>query len=124
MTAYSIKSITAKLETNDLEGTIRFYTNVLAFALSGKFKGHIFLSKDEQTIMFHKMMGHHGQSKPIMTGSLYLNVEDVDVLYEKIKSKVSLCYPLENFDFGMREFGMWDNNGYLLIFGRAVSSIN
>ncbi len=123
MSIYSIKSIVAKLETNDLEGTIQFYTDVLGFALSGKFKGHIFLSKDDQTIMFHEMMDHHGQDKPIMTGSLYINVEDVDEWYEGIKEKVRLCYPLESFDFGMREFGIWDNNGYLLILGSAISSI-
>jgi len=122
MSTYSINSIIAKLETNRLEETIQFYKEHLRFALSGRFKGHIFLSKNEQTIMFHEMMDHHGQKEPIMTGSLYLNTLEVDELYEDIKDKVKLCYPLESFDFGMREFGIWDNNGYLLIFGKPVNS--
>ena len=121
MSVYSINSITAKLETGQLEETIQFYTEHLGFALSGRFKDHIFLSKDNQTIMFHPMMDQHGQNKPIMTGSLYVNTQNVDELYQEIKDKVKLCYPLESFDYGMREFGMYDNNGYLLIFGKPVS---
>ena len=122
MPTYTINGITPKLETTDVEGTIQFYTEKLGFKLTGRFKGHIFLSKDEQTIMFHEMMNHHDQEKPIMTGSLYISTNEVDELYDTIKDQVKISYPLENFDFGMREFGMWDNNGYLLIFGKAVSS--
>lgn len=122
MTSYTINGITAKLETQDLEATIQFYTEKLKFALSGRFKGHIFLSKDDQTIMFQKMLDHHEQKSPMMTGSLYINTLQVDDLYIALKHEAKICYPIENFDFGMREFGVYDNNGYLLIFGKAVSS--
>jgi len=33
---------------------------------------------------------------------------------------VRICYPIETFEYGMREFAIYDNNGYLLQFGEAV----
>lgn len=30
-------------------------------------------------------------------------------------------YPIENFNYGMREFVIYDNNGYVLQFGEAVA---
>lgn len=117
---YSISGIVAKLETNKLDETISFYESILDFKLTGRFKGNIFLSKDEQTIMFHSMLDYHGQEKPIMTGSLYLYSNNVDGIYEQIKDKVKLSYPIETFDYGMREFAFFDPNGYLLQIGMAV----
>lgn len=32
-----------------------------------------------------------------------------------------LHYPVEDFGYGMREFAIYDNNGYLLQFGQEIS---
>lgn len=32
-----------------------------------------------------------------------------------------VCYPIEDFHYGMREFAIFDNNGYLLQFGQPVA---
>lgn len=117
---YTINGIVAKLETNKLEETIEFYQSILGFKRTGRFKGNIFLSKDEQSIIFHDMMEYHGQEKPIMTGSLYLYTNNIDEIYEAIKTKVKLSYPIETFEYGMREFGFFDPNGYLLQMGMNV----
>ena len=35
--------------------------------------------------------------------------------------RVRICYPIETFDYGMREFAIYDdNNGYVLQFGRPL----
>jgi hypothetical protein len=36
-------------------------------------------------------------------------------------SKLRIFYPLEDFDYGMREFAIYDNNGCLLQFGQDLS---
>ena len=54
------------------------------------------------------------------TGSLYINPDDVDALWEQVKDKARVCYPIETFDYGMREFAIYDNNGYLLQFGHET----
>ena len=47
---------------------------------------------------------------------------DVDALWERLKDVVRVCYPIEDFEYGMREFGIYDNNGYLLQFGQEGRS--
>ena len=32
-----------------------------------------------------------------------------------------ICYPPENFSYGMWEFGVYDNNGYLIQFGQGIA---
>jgi uncharacterized glyoxalase superfamily protein PhnB len=45
----------------------------------------------------------------------------VDAIWENIKESANICYPIETFDYGMREFGIYDNNGYLLQFGQEIT---
>lgn len=57
---------------------------------------------------------------PGFAGPLYINTSGVGELWEKLKDKTRVCYPVENFDYGMREFAVYDNNGYLLQFGEDI----
>ncbi len=36
----------------------------------------------------------------------------------QLKDKAAIVYPLEDFDYGMREFAIRDNNGYILQVGQ------
>jgi hypothetical protein len=46
----------------------------------------------------------------------------LDSLWEKFRDKVVIVYPVEDFDYGMREFAIRDNNGYILQFGQEIAS--
>jgi len=35
--------------------------------------------------------------------------------------KANICYEIETFEWGMREFAIYDNNGYILQFGSTAS---
>jgi len=39
------------------------------------------------------------------------------VTLDDYEEETRVCYPIENFAYGMREFAIYDNNGYLLQFG-------
>jgi hypothetical protein len=52
------------------------------------------------------------------TGSFCFNTDDVEAMW--VKDKASVCYGIENFDWGMREFAIYDNNGYMLQFGQGI----
>ena len=41
-------------------------------------------------------------------------------MWEQVKDAARVCYPIEDFDYGMREFAVFDNNGYLLQFGQEI----
>ena len=55
------------------------------------------------------------------SSTYYIEVEDVDALYEKVKAEVEIVKPLENVWYGMREFYVKDCNGYILGFSMMLA---
>lgn len=110
------------LYTQELEATLQFYTQTLGFACT-RYQpeaGWAMLGLDETEIMFCLPNAHIPFEKPYFTGSFYFEVSGVDQWWAKLKDKARACYEIENFDYGMREFAVYDNNGYLLQFGEPI----
>jgi len=109
--------------TEDLKGTVDFYTDVLGFTC-GEFNeewGWATLCKDDVSLMLSLPNEHTLYEKIGFTGSFYFHTDDVDALWNELKDKAKVCYDLENFEYGMREFAIYDNNGYLLQFGQEIA---
>jgi uncharacterized glyoxalase superfamily protein PhnB len=104
----------------DVAATIRFYRDVLGFECVSYTEGWAALRNGEVEIMISLPNAHLPFEKPLFTGSFYFNPEDVDSLWEQIKDKAPVVYPIENFYYGMREFAVRDNNGYCLQFGNEI----
>jgi uncharacterized glyoxalase superfamily protein PhnB len=120
-----ILELTPMLESNDLKKTIEFYTKLLGFTCGSvspdaENPGWCCLQKDGAIIMFSSRNAHSKIAEPTMTGSLYLNIDNVDEVWELLKDKVTIEYPIENFDYGMREFAIRDCNGYIVQFGQDI----
>jgi len=113
------------LWTEKLDETIEFYTKVLDFTLGNKNEewGWAHLYKDNVEIMLAKPNEHEPFDKPTFTGSFYFITDDVDKLWQNLKDKTKVCYDIEDFDWEMREFAIYDNNGYILQFGQNISEI-
>lgn len=113
------------LWTHQLDETIQFYTEILGFTLDEKNDGWNWasLSKDNIGIMLAIPNEHMPYEKPQFTGSFYFNVDDVESLWPMLRNKAKVCYPIETFDWGMREFAIYDNNGYVLQFGQEAESL-
>ena len=57
------------------------------------------------------------------TGTLYIEVEGVDALHDRLKSKVKIVMPIATQFYGMREFAIADPDGYVITFAeRAAES--
>src|ERR1700742_3515749 len=122
-TVMEFQSLTPMLSTTDIRQTVTFYTTMLGFqceAMSEEW-GWASVKRDQVAIMFALPNAHKSFDKPTLTGSLYIRVDDVDALWEQLKDKVEIGYPVESFDYGMREFGVYDNNGYMLQFGQELA---
>ncbi len=122
--SYKLLSLTPMLESKDVKATMEFYTASLGFTVN-KFSdelGWLHLSKDDISIMFSLPNKHRNIPEPIMSGSLYFNTENVDTLWNEMKDRCKVCYPIESFDYCMREFAVYDNNGYLLQFGQNIEN--
>lgn len=111
------------LWTEDFVGTVDFYTGVLGFDADevNEEWGWATLSTDQVSIMLAKPNEHASYDKIGFTGSFYFTTDDVDALWAKLKDKAPVCYGIEDFYYGMREFAVYDNNGYLLQFGQEIA---
>jgi uncharacterized glyoxalase superfamily protein PhnB len=116
-----ISALTPMLWTIQLKETIEFYTHFLGFTCIeyNEDWGWAAISKDDVGLMIARPNAITNFIKPFFTGSFYFNVEDVDELWQALKDKVQICYNLDDFEYGMRDFAIYDNNGYILQFGQA-----
>lgn len=117
-----IEALTPMLRTWDLAGSLAFYTGVLGFHCDTHSEewGWATLSRDGFELMFAAPTAHDAAAAAAFTGSLYLRVDDVDAIWASLQGRARVCYGIEDFDYGMREFAVYDNNGYLLQFGQAL----
>jgi len=70
--------------------------------------------------MFSLPNAHQPFNNPVFTGSFYFSVSQVDDLWEALKNTPYIYYAIEDFEYGMREFAIKDNNGYVLQFGQQI----
>lgn len=119
----ALNKLTPTLYTLDLEATINFYLDILGFVCLSYQPdwGWANLQIDDINLMISKPNDHIVFDKPFFTGSFYFTTDDVDSIWNRINKHVQICYPIEEFYYGMREFGVYDNNGYLLQFGQPIA---
>jgi uncharacterized glyoxalase superfamily protein PhnB len=117
-----LRALTPMLRTWNLPGSIQFYVETLGFTCDNYQPdwGWASLSNNGVKLMLSVPNAHEGDKQPTFTGSLYFYSDDVDSLWQAIRDKARVSYALETFDYGMREFAIYDNNGYLLQFGQEV----
>lgn len=115
----NLKEVRPVLYTKEFAETVAFYSTKLGFECVGGDgdSGWATMQRGEIQILLSLPNEHIPFTKPSFTGSIYLVVEDVDAFWEELKDNAQVCYPIETFDYGMREFALYDNNGYLLQFG-------
>ena len=112
------------LETMSLHETIEFYESKLAFTCEDLdiARGWTYIKKGSVSLMFALPHAHAPFDRPTFTGSLYLYTDQVDELWMRLKDQVNISYGIEDFEYGMREFAIYDNNGYMLQFGQSLEN--
>ena len=111
------------LWTEDLSASIDFYVDALGFECGERNDdwGWASLRLDDVWIMLAKPNAHEPYDKIGFTGSFYFTTDDVEAMRAKVGDKAKLCYDIETFPWGMREFAIYDNNGYILQFGQEMT---
>lgn len=118
-----LNGLTPTLYTRDIQGSVAFYVAALGFTHSGPgVEGVAFVRRDDVEIMFAWPNAHIPFDRPLLTGALYIRCDGIDEAWAKVKDAARVCYPIEDFDYGMREFAVFDNNGYLLQFGQEIDA--
>ncbi len=117
-----LRSIVPMLWVINVAASVRFYCEHLGFTCPNQLAYWAVLERDGVEIMFSVPNVHTPFERSMFTGSLYFQCEEVDELWQSVKDKVTVVYPIEDFEYGMREFAIRDNNGYLLQFGMKLDS--
>ncbi|MFZ1988480.1 MAG: VOC family protein [Alphaproteobacteria bacterium] len=106
------------LSTEDVAGSVRFYVDQFGFISTFESESFARVELGAADIMFAQPNAHVPWQGPRFTGSIYLDVDDVDEMWERLKARVRVVYPIETMEYGLREFGVLDNNGYQLSFAQ------
>ena len=108
------------LYTDDLARSVAFYTARLGWRCVLQQEGFARLRLGGAGIMLALPNAHVGWNGPALTGAVYLYVDDVDALWVRLRDQVAVVYPVETMAYGLREFGVLDDNGYQLSFAQRV----
>ena len=130
--------LTPNFEVKDIRKTVAFYQSILGFTLvmavpdtqdgieqsfvDGKEYVYALVSKDNVEMMFQRTESFKRDvlfAKELSMSasvSFYMEIEGIDTFYEQIKNKELHPTELKTTWYGMQEFYLTDNNGYILGF--------
>ena len=116
-----MSSLSIILYSNQIEESIAFYKR-LGFEVVNQIGTNewVMLSFEQCTLMLSKPVESIEFVNPTFTGSIYFNVQNCAQIWERVSSWAIIEYPMQDFDYGMREFAIRDTNGYLLQFGEEL----
>ena len=135
-------SMTPNFEVSNVKETVNFYVNVLGFSVAmavtenreiieNKFPQdkeciYAFIVKDNVMLAFQrgeslrKDINLSHQMEIGASIAFYIEVQNVDELYNDLLGKINEITDVKNAWYGMREFYFKDINGYLLGFGSKI----
>lgn len=113
-----MKQLIPLLRVVNLHATIDFYIQVLGFEVCWREKGTVQVQHGNVALMFST--GDNLGSMAELSGTLYFYPEDVSTLWNSIRERVEIEWPLQTMDYGTREFGIRDPDGYILAFAEVL----
>ncbi len=132
-----MQRLTPNMAVKNVSESVAFYCDMLGFELLmavSEAKSGFDTEMDPQKHYIWAMLKHGGVEVMLQESAslkedvgdffttigasmtLYINVEDIDALYQSVHSRVPILKPLETTWYGMREFYLQDCNGYVLAF--------
>jgi uncharacterized glyoxalase superfamily protein PhnB len=123
--------ITPNLLVASVERSLAFYVDTLGFergmtvpdaspfAFASVTSGPVEIFFNDAAGAVKEYPGFAGQ--PIgCTGTLFVEMQGVDALHDRITAGVTVVMPIETKFYGMREFAIKDPDGYVITFAERV----
>ncbi len=127
----AFKKLTPNLMVTSVERSLAFYIDVLGFArgmtvpdaspfvfasvTSGSvevFLNDLEVARNEYPTLASQSVG--------LSGTLFIEVDGVDALHERLADRVTVVMPLITQWYGVREFAINDPDGYVITFAERV----
>jgi lactoylglutathione lyase len=125
------KKLTPNLLVSNVERSLAFYVDMLGcergmtvpdaspFVFASVTSGPVEIFLNDAVTAVKEYPAFAG--KPIgATGTLYIEVDGVDALHDRLKPKVKIVMPIATQFYGMREFAIQDPDGYVLTFAERA----
>ena len=125
------KKLAPNLLVANVERSLAFYTDTLGFArgmtvpdaspfvFASVTSGDVEIFFNDAATAVNEYPAFAG--KPIgATGTMFIELEGVDALHDRIKSRATIVMPIENKFYGMREFAIVDPDGYVITFAERI----
>ena len=125
------KKLTPNLLVANVERSLAFYVDTLGFTrgmtvpdaspfvFAAVTSGDVEIFLNDAATAVKEYPAFAG--KPIgATGTMFIELEGVDALHERIKSSVTITMPLVTQFYGMREFAILDPDGYVITFAERM----
>ena len=126
------KKLTPNLLVSSVERSLAFYVDTLGFergmtvpdaspfVFASVTSGSVEVFFNDAAAAVKEYPAFDG--RPIgATGTLFIEVEGVDALHDRLKSTVKIVMPIVTQFYGMREFAIADPDGYVITFAEPVS---
>jgi lactoylglutathione lyase len=125
------KKLTPNLLVANVERSLAFYTGTLGFergmtvpdespfVFASVSSGPIEIFFNDATAAVKEYPAFDG--KPLgATGTLFIEVEGVDALNDRLQASVKVVMPIVTQFYGMREFAIEDPDGYVITFAERT----
>ncbi|MBI3099894.1 MAG: VOC family protein [Planctomycetes bacterium] len=127
-----MKKLTPNLMVESVDETIVFYRDVLGFKVvmtlpEAGVKDFAILQWGNVELMLQSRKSIREDlpfmaEQPIGASSiLYVEVEGIQALHDRISGKVSVLLPMRKTFYGMQEFCIRDPHGYVIVFAEPVA---
>jgi uncharacterized glyoxalase superfamily protein PhnB len=126
------QKLTPNLMVEDVDASLAWYVDVLGFTSDGAVPGDdgklnfAMLHRDDVSLMLQRRASLEADVpalKDVPIGAsqtFFINVDDVNGLYEPIANRVETVVPLHDTWYGQREVYFRDLNGYILCFAQQI----
>ncbi len=127
------KKLTPNLLVATVERSLAFYEGILGFsrgmtvpdsspfAFASVTSGPVEIFFNQAASAVKEYPAFAG--RPIgATGTMFIEVEGVDALHDRLESGVKIVMPIVTQFYGMREFAIEDPDGYIITFAERVAS--
>jgi uncharacterized glyoxalase superfamily protein PhnB len=118
------RTVTPMIHVPDIRATIEWYKSI-DFTVIGTDEEYgelhwAMLSFGDSQVMFNA--GGRTSTDDRREVDLYVETEDVDDLYQRLKERVTIREGLHDTFYGMREFIVRDVNGFWVTFGQPIEN--
>ncbi|MHC4622421.1 MAG: VOC family protein [Planctomycetota bacterium] len=136
------KKLTTNMMVEDVNTTVDFYSDVLGFEFimgvpensqdvvtakpGDRVLAFAIMKAGDVEMMFQarqSLVHEISELSDVQIGgslTFYIEVEDVQALYKRLKDKVTILKDMQTKFYGKREFSIRDCNGYILTFAGSI----